>query len=191
MAIVLGLDPSLTNTGIAILKGGVPHRFHSIGHGGRNGATYAERSDRIVSQARAVTNWVLNDGLIRQVHYDLVVMEGPAYGQNLPSNHDRAGLWWGLFSAFRARKVPVVVIAPKTRAMWATGNGNADKKLVLETVRSWWPTTKIVNHDIADAAALATIGAAHCGDPIPFELRDRHKLKLDEIIWPAMEGTAV
>lgn len=195
--IVCGIDPSLTNTGIAVLFDGKPLVLHSIGHGGRSGATYAQRSDRIVSQARSVVQWIDDrcqgplGVLPLNKRVDLVVMEGPAYGQNLPSNHDRAGLWWGLFSAFRARKVPVAVCTPTTRAIWATGKGRADKKVVLAEVRSWWPDVKIPNHDIADAAVLALCGAVHLGDPAPFELKERHHIKLGEIAWPDRpEGTA-
>ncbi|MDD7812608.1 crossover junction endodeoxyribonuclease RuvC [Mycobacterium sp. CSUR Q5927] len=179
--IVAGIDPSLTNCGIAILDQGHPVHLDAVGHGGKDGASYDHRSRRIVSQCRCII------GIIATHSPQLAVIEGPAYGQNLPSNHDRAGLWWGLYSALRARKIHTVVIAPKTRALWATGNGNADKRDVLQTVRTWWPTHRraIRNHDIADALVLAAIGAHHLGDPMPFQTKDRHTLALDAISWPS------
>lgn len=178
--IVAGIDPSLTNCGIAILQAGQPVYLDTIGHRGRDGASYDNRSDRIVSQARAI---------ITAIHYrkpapDLAVIEGPAYGQNLPSNHDRAGLWWGIYSALRAKKIPTAVCAPQTRAKWATGKGNAQKADVLAAVRLWWPNHTIRNHDIADALALATIGAHHHGDPMPFPTKPRHTTALEAIAWP-------
>lgn len=188
--IIAGIDPSLTNTGIAVLCDGAPARLHSLGHGTPNGKTYGHRSDRIVSQCRAVISW-LDDNLQGPLgilplskRLDLAVIEGPAYGANMPSNHDRAGLFWGLYSTLRARKIPIAVIPPATRAKWATGKGNADKTTVLATVRAWWPTTHIANHDQADAAVLAAIGAFHHGDPMPFEVKERHTANLAAVQWP-------
>lgn len=190
--IVCGLDPSLTNTGIGVLCDGRPARLHSLGHGTPNGKTYGHRSDRIVSQCRAVISW-LDEHLQGPLgvlplskRIDLAVVEGPAYGANLPSNHDRAGLWWGLYSTLRARRIPIAVVAPKTRALWATGSGNADKATVLATVRGWWPDTRILNHDIADALVLAAIGAFHAGDPMPFQVRERHSANLADVQWPEL-----
>ena len=181
--IVAGIDPSLTNCGIAILTNGQPTYLDSIGHPGHDGASYDNRSDRIVSQARTVINAIIRPKR-ENIAIDLAVIEGPAYGQNLPSNHDRAGLWWGLYSALRSRRIPTAVIAPTTRAKWATGHGRATKTDVLTTVRTWWPNHHIRNHDIADALVLATIGAHHHGDPMPFTPRPRHTLSTDTITWP-------
>ncbi|UXA06565.1 hypothetical protein KXD96_28285 (plasmid) [Mycobacterium sp. SMC-2] len=189
--IVAGIDPSLTSTGIAVLCDGHPSRLHSLGHGTPNGKTYGHRSDRIVSQCRAVIAW-LDDNLQGPLgilplskRVDLAVIEGPSYGSNMPSNHDRAGLWWGLYSTLRARGIPIAVVAPKTRALWATGNGNADKRAVLTTVRAWWPRTPIADHDQADALVLAAIGAFRAGDPMPFDVKERHTANLAAVQWPA------
>ncbi|MDQ2628403.1 MAG: hypothetical protein M3Y90_15595 [Actinomycetota bacterium] len=191
MAVVAGIDPSLTNCGIAILANGQPRYLDAIGHPGKDGASYDNRSDRIVSQARTIIRAVLedydapDDQTIRR-HIDLAVIEGPAYAHANAYTHDGAGLWWGLYSALRAKRIPTVVIAPKTRARWAIGNGNAGKKDVLAAVRTWWPNHTIRNHDIADALVLAAIGAHRAGDPMPFPVKDRHTLALDAISWPAI-----
>lgn len=179
--IVAGIDPSLTNCGIAILHAGQPVYLDAIGHPGRDGASYDHRSDRIVSQARAIIATAVTTSPIRP---DLAVIEGPAYGANLPSNHDRAGLWWGIYSALRAKHIPTAVVAPGTRAKWATGHGRATKTDVLTAVRTWWPNTTIRNHDIADAAVLALLGAYHLGEPMPFPIKGRHELALEAIAWP-------
>lgn len=190
--IVCGLDPSLTNTGIAVLHNGQPALLRSIGHGTLNGKTYGHRSDRIVAQCRAVMAVLADECNDRNTlraprsRIDIAVIEGPAYGANLPSNHDRAGLFWGLVSTLRARKIPTVVIPPATRAKWATGKGNADKRAVLATVRDWWPATRIANHDQADALVLAAIGAFHAGDPMPFAVKERHSANLAAVQWPEL-----
>lgn len=183
--IVVGIDPSLTNTGIVALHTGTPVVLRSIGHQGRDGATYGERSDRIVSLCRAIVT-VLTEIADTHGPPGLAVIEGPAYGHNLPSAHDRAGLWWGLYSALRAKNTPTAVVAPGTRAKWATGHGRAPKAEVLATVRSWWPNTRIANHDIADAAVLALMGALYAGHPMPFPIKPRHRTALDTVVWPVL-----
>lgn len=180
MSIVVGIDPSLTNTGIAILTDGQPTALKSIGHPNPKAHnTYAHRSDRIVSQTRTITRLIEDTCLP-----DLAVIEGPAYAHANAYTHDASGLWWGLYSALRARHIPTTVIAPKTRALWATGNGNADKTTVLAEVRDWWPSHCIRNHDIADALVLALAGAFHLGDPMPFEIKTRHTANLAAVKWP-------
>lgn len=183
--IVVGIDPSLTNCGIAILNNAKPALLQAIGHGSPNGLSYNHRSDRIVSQCRAVIKtidkWAEDTG---EDYPELAVIEGPAYGANLPSNHDRAGLWWGIYSTLRTRVDGVAVVAPKTRAAWATGNGNADKRAVLNEVRTWWPH-RVANHDIADAAVLALMGSMQLGATMPFLIKPRHQHGLDVVKWPA------
>lgn len=184
--IIAGIDPSLTRTGIAVLQDGIPVHLTSSGWHGSNCATYQERNQRIVSLLRG------RDGIIDKLrgwlpHIDLVVMEGPEAMGTTGHAFDRAALWHGVYSAVGG---PVAVINPTTLKIWATGKGQwpkgMAKKVMLENVRPWWPDVKITNHDIADACALATIGAARLGDPVPFELKDRHKLKLDEVAWPEL-----
>lgn len=177
--IALGLDPSLTSTGIAVLTDGHPTALRAIGHGTPDGKTYAHRSDRIVSQARAVVRFVEDHAMP-----DLAVIEGPAYANANAYTHDQSGLWWGLYSSLRARKVPLAVMAPATRCLWATGQGRAQKQTVLSAVRAWWPEITIANHDIADAAVLALAGAFHLGDPMPFEVKERHTANLAAVKWP-------
>lgn len=184
MALVVGLDPSLTSTGIAALLDGRPVVLRSIGHGTLSARDYAHRSDRIVAQSRAVMQ-VLADlaDIYRQP--DLAVIEGPAYGACNASTHDGSGLWWGLYSTLRARRIPTAVIAPGTRAKWATGSGRAEKRDVLAAVRTWWPDQPVRNHDIADAAVLALMGAHHLGEPMPFVPKPRHQLGLEAVSWPS------
>jgi hypothetical protein len=65
----------------------------------------------------------------------------------------------------------VYIIPPRSRAKYATGNGNAKKEAVMESVQL---QTKInvSDHNIADAMVLATMGARLGGaavDVIPPE----------------------
>lgn len=180
--IICGLDPSLTNTGIAVLHNGQPKLITSTGIPGHDGATYQARSRRVRATCRAVTDylWPIHNAF----GIDLAVIEGPAYSSHNGHAFDRAALWHGLFGALEAKHVPLAVIAPKTLKLWATGSGSAEKAAVFEIVRAWWPDASIRNHDIADAAALATAGAHRLGDPVPFEPKQRQLDALDGVAWP-------
>lgn len=190
--IIAGIDPSLTSAGIAVLHDGQPALLASLGHDS-TGKSFHHRSRRIVSQCRAIVNaiagqgeqtpdWVTAAGL----PVDLVVIEEPAWQLNMPSAHDRAGLWWGLYSALAMRRIPIAVVNPRTRAKWATGNGNSGKRDVIEAVRDTWAPWRahIRNDDIADALTLAEIGARRLREPLHFEPRRRHVEALEGITFP-------
>jgi Holliday junction resolvasome RuvABC endonuclease subunit len=179
--IVAGIDPSLTNTGIAILVNGAPALITSTGVGSTDGKTHLDRNRRI----RAVCNAVINriDTLHKPINL-AVIEDQLEHGPMLPSALDRSAVWNGIYSALDARKIPVAVINPSTLKVWVTGHGRASKGEMLTTVRAWWPGATIRNHDQADAAALALIGALHVGDPLPFEPKDRHTNALTAVAWP-------
>lgn len=178
--IIGGIDPSLTNTGIAKFDSGNPIALHSIGYGGHDGDSYTDRSKRVRAVCRSVIAYILRDP-----GPELVVIEGPAYGQFLPSTFDRSGLWHGLFGALDAKGVAVGVVPPQTRSKWATGNGRADKGEVLQTVREWLPV-KVLNHDIADAAVLGLMGVLKYDHSarMPFSVKERHYNGLEAAAWP-------
>lgn len=189
MAVVVGIDPSLSSAGIAILVDGRPRFLRSVGSPAIPGVSgyYGERSDRIGRQCRQILaeidGWTERTGEDRP---ELAVIEGQAFGANLPSTSERSGLWWRLYASLRGRGVPIAVIAPKTRALWAAGSGDADKAAVKAAVRAWWPHARnhIRNDDIADAAALALAGAFHLGDPMPFPIKPQHHNRLKAAQWP-------
>jgi Holliday junction resolvasome RuvABC endonuclease subunit len=192
MSIVVGIDPSLTSTGIAVLNQGIPRMLNSLGHKGSDADTWLMRSRRIVSQTRSViaAMYIQPDGLGEPI--DLVVMEGPSYGSQYGDQFDRAALWHGLFSALSAKRVPIAVVSPKTRAKWATGkdvegNGNSKKPEVLAAVRDEWADVRahIRNDDIADALTLAAMGALYLSEPLPIVAHKWRVKGLESVAWPS------
>jgi hypothetical protein len=185
VSVVCGLDLSLVRAGIAILTDGQPTLVRSVGHSGVAGANYRHRSRRITSQCSAVLGAMsgLYDGSGVGRGIDFAVIEDQlAHGPMLPSALDRSALWWGVYSALSARGIPIAVVNPMTLKVWTTGKGRAEKADMLDAVREWgWSPA---NHDEADAMALATVGAYHLGDPVPFEIRPRHTSGLEAVSWP-------
>lgn len=196
---VVGLDLSTRSAGVARLTvddEGVPSTWTgTFGHTLDENATLVERWLRLEAIASEVDEHV-DDAT------DLVVVEGPALDTRRPQRgrFDLWGGWWlvvdRLLSPTRQRTGhAVVVVSPKTRAMYATGNGNADKDSVLQAIRRHYgqhftiplgPATGPAG-DVADAVAMAALGARHLehpiDDPSPLHLR-----ALDRVRWPHREN---
>jgi Holliday junction resolvasome RuvABC endonuclease subunit len=158
---IYGIDPSLTSTGIALIDGD-KIRVGTVHSSGRRGDTIAQRGKRIKVIAEDVHRhgFPVIMGADHQP-VELVVIEGPSHGSVGGSMWDRAGLWWSIVQRLPAARLAVV--PPQTRAKWVTGKGNADKAAVANIVGKLCPDVDVPNSDIADALALALMGAHALG----------------------------
>lgn len=182
---VVGLDPSLTAAGIAVIT----HPQHastpnvpkavSVGSGGSATDTDTDTAIRIRRQAVRVI------GTIGQLapKVSLVVVEGlPRPNPNAPGRHsERCGLYWAVVAELAARRIPVAVCVPTSLKSFATGSGRAEKRDMIAAARELWPHAPIGNDDNkADALLLATAGAYRLGwhEPeLPHHIAPR-------ITWP-------
>ena len=133
---VVAIDASLASTGVAVHYPDGRIVTGTIATKGKRGDTLAERSHRIGFILGQLNNYWGTA--------DLVVIEGPAGAAPGGSTWDRAGLWWGIVNRILIH-CPVAVVAPPTRAKWATGNSRSDKAAVAVAIRSGrprssWPT---------------------------------------------------
>jgi crossover junction endodeoxyribonuclease RuvC len=174
---IVGLDLSLTSTGVAYVNVGADHapdvqldrwQPKSRGH---------LRLDYLVEQAaKAVAGATL------------VMLEGPAYGSaagaRQSGHHERAGLWWLVAHQVWRGHAPLVVVPPNVRAMYATGKGNAGKDDVLAAVIRRYPQAEVMGNDQADALVMAAMGARHLGLALEPALPETHKRALDKLEWP-------
>jgi Holliday junction resolvasome RuvABC endonuclease subunit len=117
---------------------------------------------------------------------DLVVVEGPSYGnqgaQRQSGHHERAGLWWMATHALWRADVPVAVAPPASVKKLATGKGNAGKDdMVLAAARRfpWFDG----DNNACDALWLCAAGAARLGVPM-VGLPQAQLAALDGIAWP-------
>lgn len=167
---VVGLDLSLTATGIANLRGrsALLHRLGSQPAGGR----WPDRHARLEALAEDVIDLV-------GPRPALVVLEAPAYGSKTGQVHDRAGYWWSVYGRLRGHEVPVLVVAPAKRAKYATGRGTAGKDEVLAAVVRRYGWAEVGNNDHADALVLAAMGARLLGEPVEEWLPQAHLAAMD------------
>lgn len=175
---VLGLDLSLTGTGICYLDGDGVALLRTV------------RCGKLDGHQRLA--WIL-DAIAdaqRGQHLDLVVVEGPSYGSQggQRGHHERAGLWWLVTHGLHARGRSYAVVAPKARAKYATGNGNARKRAVLAAVRDrYGHLHTVANDNEADALTLAHMGADRLGGTLPdVDVPAVNRSALDRADWPFM-----
>lgn len=179
MTTVVGIDPSLTGTGLAIITipdGGIT--LTTIASTGKKGATWQQRHDRLLK---------LRNDVMRPIPRTtrLAVMEGPSFASTGAGQHDRAWYWGKLYDALTALGIPVAVCPPKTRAKWCCDNGNAGKADVAMGISHMWPEVSIRGDDQADALCFASIAAQHLRLPVPYRVLERHKLAISKLEWPA------
>ncbi len=211
---VLGLDLSLTRTGIAVTslaRGGKawPSLLTHCGEDGHQNATYAERGERLVRQLKAVIGYV--DAAKRAgADIRLGVIEGPSYGQSsMPSYYDRAGLWWAVVTSLQARGIPFAVVTPDHRAKFICGvkppmgkDRDRAKRLIVDETRARYTInagrgTAVpadvekmmarLNGDQADALGLADMGVVKLDWPTPWRKGRRHVENVHLTTWPEVQ----
>lgn len=189
MTVVVGIDSSLTISGCARVDLGV----------GADGQLEALRWE--TWRARSVDDGGTVLGMRRRIRVmlreilalvpdfvDLSVIEGPAIGAKHAALADeRAGLRWLLVDQLLGRG-PVVIVPPKTRAILATGNGNADKAAVLAAIRETVPAAHVPDHNVADGVALAMAGAYALG--MPWGLTAKQISAHGKVPWPVETAAA-
>lgn len=159
--IFVGLDLSLTSTGVATIRNGaaVVRRITSKP---TKDATTEDTSARLDSLVAAIVSAIPSSDAT------LVAVEGPSFGSTGGAQHERGGLWWLVRRALRAEGLDVVVVPPTVVKKYATGAGNAQKDRVLAAVVRRYPDVDVTGNDEADALVLAAIRARNAG--FPFEV---------------------
>lgn len=180
---VIGIDPSLSRTGVAVVEEGRLPVVFSLPTTGSRAATLDERAERIDNIVLDATGPA--DGAY------LAAIEGPAFNHPGGSTWDRAGLWWRMADRLWRKLIPTATVSPKTRAKWATGHGNAGKAAVQHALETMW-NLRVRNDDEADALALATMAAQWAGMNVP--TLDHQPAALRVVAWPIEdpnEGVAI
>lgn len=184
---VVGLDLSLSSTGIALPDG------HIITHGYSlpKDATVAERVARITHLRERVLTAVMHgpwqphpDGGGRQQLTDLVVVEGFSFGSPQGAT-EAGGLGWTLRIALTEARVPFAVVPPSTLKKFATGKGNAGKDdMKLAALQRFGLTfTGTGSGDRCDARWLQEMGLHHLGAPT-VDLPAVNVSALAKVAWP-------
>lgn len=180
---VVGVDLSLTATGIAIIEADevgvvskpVTKLIKSKPEGSFSQANSIHgRFGRLEAIAAAV--------IAECKDADLVLIEGPSLGSKHGSQWDRAGLWWWVVSILETLGTPIAEVPPTTLKKWATNSGAASKTAVGVGISKIWPDAEIKDDNQADALCLATIAAQRLGFQVPSKAY--HDVAVAKVNWP-------
>ena len=197
--IIIGLDLSLTSTGVARLDvgAGTPTvklaTITSKAPTARRGPK-GEALPASLDQRHTRLHNLRLDICLHAAAADLVIVEGPSYGSKTGHQHDRSGLWWIVADWLMQPESgdgwekTVVEVPPSCRMKYATGKGNASKDAVmLAAANRYRDLVEVTGNDVADALLIAAMGARHLGLPIESSLPQTHLAAMDGVHWPALQ----
>jgi crossover junction endodeoxyribonuclease RuvC len=197
---VAGIDWSLTKIGVRVFRS----------DGSTSGALVESKPlgstlDSRLTRTRSAVRRTLAAAL---VGYDketdplpLFLIEAPIYGNvNITDKvtgklkpmgggshaHDRSGGWW-LLVHLLAKEGLVVEVQNSTIKRYITTKGNASKDAVLAAAVKHFPHIDIADNNVADACALAAMGARRLGFPQELgKLNTIAESALDVVPWPQL-----
>lgn len=166
MAKVVGLDLSLTSTGVGTAR-----------WTGRVQPKKLTGYNRL----RFIRDAILE--VLDREKPELVVVEGPVYGALGRGQHERGGLWWMVGEAVDLAGYSIGVAPPTAVKKYATGKGNADKdEIILAAARKfeWFAG----GNDEADALWICALGHDYLGEPLS-EMPAKNREAVSSCEWPA------
>ncbi|MFD5848339.1 hypothetical protein [Streptomyces chartreusis] len=181
--VVVGIDPSLTGTGIASSNGWCEVVGYKRARAKDPGITQLPHPERLAAMRHILDTVFYSLGAPQ-----LVVMELPAHSRSGGGAHERGWFWWQLYSQIHNHQIPIGLLTPNQRALYATGKGTAAKGAVIDAVTRRWPDwTTEGNDNAADAVALMAAGRDWLGAPIT-DMPKTHRAALDKATWPTLPG---
>lgn len=176
MPYVLGLDISLTSTGLAMVQ--VDKTGWSAECGCVTSKPGTDRTYEAISKRVHIITETLDPFIARA---DLIVVEGPSLASVHGYIHTRAWLWGKIFDRCLELGKRTLVLTPAQRCRYATGKGNAHKDAVLAAAIKRWPGVDITSNDEADALILAAIGCRYIDLPIDTVPKTRWEPIMDNL----------
>lgn len=201
MTRIVGLDLSLTSTGIATVQAW-PGRLDA-----ESGVPQPRRPDvslrRVISKAPTRRRGdpppalgvrshrlrrVAGSIITAATGADLVVVEGPSYDSSGAGTWDRAGLWWLIVARLTGAGLNVVEVPPASVKMYALGKGGGagigKDEVLAAVIRRYLPVVEVPGNNEADALILAAMGARFTGHPIePDGLPQTHLRAMNAVRW--------
>ena len=150
--IVLGLDLSLTGTGMCVVESNAGDGKGLLATINTTAKTRTE--DRLISIRRTIAQ--ASSGA------DAAIIEGLSYGSVGGAQAERSALHWMVRVDLYQLGVPYVVVTPMSLKKFVCGTAKAEKSMMIrEVFRRWGVEAK--NDNEADAAALAHLGLVYYG----------------------------
>jgi len=150
--IIIGIDISLTGTGVVVLKNDQVDSellIKSKPPEEKNNVTEIERLVLIVNKI---------EDIIEKYKPDLVSIENMAFGvRNATSLTQLSYINYAIRAYLWASNIKFILVAPKSLKKFITGNGNADKEeMMLEVFQKY--KIAFTEDNCCDAFCLAVVG---------------------------------
>lgn len=143
-AVFVGIDPSLTGTGLIVLD--------------QNACIMEEKliqtTNKDVDEARFVKIMKALDFIKNIIRLECVYVEGPAYGSRGNAALQLGALHYLIRIFLYKNSLPYKIIAPKSLKLFHTGRGDTKKSEIVKIVNERYGT-KFNNHNLSDAYGLA------------------------------------
>lgn len=180
---VIGLDTSLTATGIASSRGWCEVIGYKRPRAKDPGITQLPHAERLTAMRNLLAQVTTAIGCP-----DLAVMELPAPSRSGGGAHERGWFWWEIYRHLTTSYIPVGLLTPNQRGLYATGKGQAGKGAVVDAVARRFPDWATEGDDnAADAVVLMAAGRDWLGAPIT-TMPKTHRAALDKAVWPTLPG---
>lgn len=154
---------------------------------GTDGLPTHEQIDRIEMAVRRACGFGSANAAIGRGQPDVVAIEG-TFSRPGASDYPLHALHGNVRQWLHRRGIPYVLIAPKTVKVWATNNGDATKREMVEKVIATYGRLLLINpadDNQADAMALLSMALAFYGQPlVDTEIPGRRALKVPS--WPEL-----
>lgn len=120
----LGIDQSYTSSGIVVLQGDTLIHFSVF---------KTKKEEDVFLRSWNISEQIV--AIINEYSVDSVSIEGLAFGMMGNATRDLAGLQHMIVNKVRQiTKKPIIIVPPLTLKKFATGDGKAKKKQVIETL---------------------------------------------------------
>jgi crossover junction endodeoxyribonuclease RuvC len=176
MTTIMGIDPSMTATGVAVLRNGITYTLT---------ATSPSTEDAVTRWRRILAKvWREVEGSTLMIVEDLPVGKFDVSAMFV----ERAGLLGLLRYGADARGIPVALVNVGTLKLFATGSGRASKQQMTRDAMSQLHQAPR-NDNESDALWLLAMGCAHYLNPLvnPLAvhgLSTKRLATLDRVRWP-------
>jgi crossover junction endodeoxyribonuclease RuvC len=194
--IVAGLDLSLTNAGVVVISTDpltIRESLHSSKPGKRvtlDPVTSGRKLKPIYPVTdRAERLMMLADSILAVLPpvLDLAVVEAPSFASIGGFTHERSGLYWMIMTQL-VQHCEIAEVAPRTRALYATGKGNADKMSVVDATLTRHELN-FKDDNLIDAFVLASMGLRSLGQPLEVDLPQAQIDALNSVYWHNRKAT--
>lgn len=158
MMLVIGIDPSLTGTGLVAWRDGKTIIAKTL----KNHPNW-DIIPRVLSIVEDITNEIGNirDDVGWYLPPNMIVIEGFSYGSRGRGLFETAYLGYRIREELEKFKgetnVPWMEVSPNELKKFVTGKGNATKDIMMQQVLKKWGY-EAKDNNVADAYALAMMG---------------------------------